>query len=197
MHKAAPARGRRGRKRLDRRRSTSRRKVACQVDDALQWRVQVPHEPSEGGDSGSKHVAADLGIDLDQAQTTVDSLVSLGLLFSLMDGDDRRHNDYRGRESSWIDEAAARLDYYTERATRTRHFNDAVGDFHINLAHVRRAVDFLRLEGRLYADIDDVATGPPHTRSGWPCGCRPCVQEHPTTRCELRYAQGNPPIIAD
>ena len=44
------------------------------------------------------------------------------------------------------------LDYYTEQGEGGCHFNEAVGDFHINRATFRRAVDFLRLEGRLYTN---------------------------------------------
>ena len=40
------------------------------------------------------------------------------------------------------------LDYYTERGDEDCHFNDVSGDFHINRATFRVAVDFPRLEGR-------------------------------------------------
>ena len=129
----------------------------------LQWRVLKYHIAAQSGDDSGcaiNDVAADLGIDLDQVQTTVDSLVSLGLLFSMMDDDDYYCTcDYRvcdkfRRGLTPLQQRV--LDYYTERGDEDCHFNDAVGDFHINRATFRRAVDFLRLEGRLYADIDNI-----------------------------------------
>ena len=126
----------------------------------LQWRVLGYHIAIMSGDDGGcaiNDVAADLGIDLDQAQTTVDSLVSLGLLFSMMDDDDDYYCtcDYRVRDKfrRGLTPLQQRvLDYYTERGDEDCHFNDAVGDFDINRATFRRAVDFLRLEGRLYTN---------------------------------------------
>ena len=125
----------------------------------LQWRVLKYHIAAQSGDDSGcaiNDVAADLGIDLDQAQTTVDSLVSLGLLFSMMDDDDYYCTcDYRvcdkfRRGLTPLQQRV--LDYYTERGDEDCHFNDAVGDFHINRTTFRRAVDFLRLEGRLYTN---------------------------------------------
>ena len=131
----------------------------------LQWRVLKYHIATQSGDDSGcaiNEVTADLGIDLDQAQTTVDSLVSLGLLFSMMDDDDYYCTcDYRvcdkfRRGLTPLQQRV--LDYYTEhgRDEGGCHFNDAVGDFAINRATFRRAVDFLRLEGRLYVDIDNI-----------------------------------------
>ena len=129
----------------------------------LQWRVLGYHIAIMSGDDGGcaiNDVAADLGIDLDQVQTTVDSLVSLGLLFSMMDDDDYYYCtcDYHVRDKfrRGLTPLQQRvLDYYTERGEGGCHFNDAVGDFHINRATFRRAVDFLRLEGRLYTNCCD------------------------------------------
>ena len=134
----------------------------------LQWRVLGYHIAIMSGDDGGcaiNDVAADLGIDLDQVQTTVDSLVSLGLLFSMIDDDDDDYYyctcDYHVPDKFRCGLTPLQqrvLDYYTEhgRDEGGCHFNDAVGDFAINRATFRRAVDFLRLEGRLYADIDNI-----------------------------------------
>ena len=164
----------------------------------LQWRVLKYHIAAQSGDDSGcaiNDVAADLGIDLDQAQTTVDSLVSLGLLFSMMDDDDYYCTcDYRvcdkfRRGLTPLQQRV--LDYYTERGDEDCHFNDAVGDFHINRATFRRAVDFLRLEGRLYADIDDVRhRAAPYPAASYAMMQTLCSTSIPPRRCELRYASG-------
>ena len=126
----------------------------------LQWRVLKYHIAAQSGDDSGcaiNEVAADLGIDLDQAETTMDSLVSLGLLFAMMDDDDDYYCtcDYHVRDKfrRGLTPLQQRvLDYYTEQGEGGCHFNEAVGDFHINRATFRRAVDFLRLKGRLYTN---------------------------------------------
>jgi len=108
--------------------------------------------------SGEVHsihkIAADLGIDLDQAQTTVDFLVSAGHLASLLD----KYCLTIGRFLNGMAPLQRRvLKYHTKHATSDEGLaiNAVAAGLGTTTFQVRLAVAFLEGEGYLYSTIDD------------------------------------------
>jgi hypothetical protein len=99
-------------------------------------------------------IATDLGMNLNQAQTTVDFLVSAGHLASLLD----KYYLAIGRFLNGLAPLQRRvLDYYAQHATSDvgLAMNAVAAGLGIDLARVRAAVAFLESEGHLYSTIDD------------------------------------------